>query len=316
MKLASVLAVIAMLAAGGPALAAPPPAGSPAAPFDEGDLLRRPVAFGPSAGDLRLDVVAAQGRCRFQGADGRTARQVWLLSRSGNAVAIVPIEAFSDFAVKKGRFGLPRPPARSVLAPAHGSLPLSDGLAALEARLMREAWSPDSRVSLDCTPPASVQAGPRRPAPRTPTTAETVVAVPVEAIGVVLFSPVILFGVPAENASLVEAAARGPLIADQLAPGEPVPGGLDAFVREHRRSVRVHRDPGSDYAVVSVDLGGRPRYGIRTPRDAVFFGVRNGVVEWRAQSGMGIETSLCANARGEFGGRKGCSTTGYYNPGP
>jgi hypothetical protein len=313
MNAATGLAAALMLMTVGPAQAEPRQ-GDAAAFVSRSDLVRRPVVFGPSAGDLRLEVVAAGVHCRFEGSDGRTAAQVWMLSRGGRAVAVVPVEGLNTAAIQAGRFGPLRPPARSVLAPANGSLPLSDGLAALEARLVRDAWSADAQVSLNCSPPTRVRTG-LTPA-RKPTTAETVAVVPVQVMGLVLFTPVILFGVPAENASLLEAAAEGPTIADRLAPGEPLPGGFDAFVREHRRSVRVHRDPGSDYAVLSVDLGGRPRYGVGTPREAVFFGVRAGVVEWRARGGLGVETSLCANARGQFGGRKGCSTTGYYDPRP
>lgn len=313
MTMASSLAAVLVFMAGAPAPAGPAPA-DVARVFEEAQLIRRPVQFGPSAEGVRLEVLAGRDRCRFEGSDGRTARKVWLLSRDGAPVAVVPIRSFAVDPAQMTRMGQLRPPEHPLLAPAHGALPLSDGTGALEARLKREAWGPEVQVALRCLPPPTPRPESKPPLPLEPTVAEKVVAIPFQAAGLVIFSPIILFGVPSENASLVQAAAKGPSVADLLTPGAPVPGGLDAFAREHRGLVRVLRDPGSDYAVVTVDLGGKPRYGIGTPRDAVFFGVRNGVVEWRAERDMGVETSLCANARGEFGGRKGCSTTGYYNP--
>jgi len=277
-----------------------------ASAFDAADVIRRPLLFGPSAGDLTVDVLTARDGCRFEGDDGRRAYKVWLLSRGGKPVSATPVKQFEIEPYEGG--SRIRPPARPVLAPVHGALPLADGPDALVARLAPDAWTADSEVSLRCAPPA-------QPRPyRRPTTAETVAAVPVAAIGLVAFSPVILFGVPSENRSLVAAAGAGPAIAAQLKPGEAAPGGLEAFARENRRWVRVLSDPGSDYAIVSVDLGGKPGNGIGLPRDVAFFGVRNGVVEWRASGGMGLETSLCANAKGAFGGRKGCTNTGYYSP--
>lgn len=302
MRVASCLAAVLVLLAGD---AAAKPA------FDEADIIRTPLQFGPSEGDLDISVLTARAGCGFEADDGRRSRLVWLVSRAGKPVAVAPVMQFDG--APASRDGKIRPPARAVLAPVHGALPLADGPEALEARLKRDGWSANAKVSLTCPPPVTPRTA---VAARKPTTAEKIAAVPLQAVGVVLFSPVILFGVPAENRSLTTAAEAGPVLADALTPGTPVPGGLDAFAKANSKLVRVLRDPGSDYAVLTVDLGGKPRYGIATPREAAFFGVRNGVVEWRAERGIGIESALCANSRGEFGGRKGCSTTGYYNPRP
>lgn len=298
----SLTAAIAVLAGG--STAGP----SNLSALDAADLVRRPIQFGAMAGDLTVDVLSGGEGCLFEGDDGRRSRRVFLVSHGGRPVAVAPVLQFETEPYDPAR---PlRPPPRPVWAAAQGMLPLADGPAAFEGRLMREAWGPDARVSLTCTPP-----GPTRPR-RRPTVAESLVAAPFRAAGVVLFSPVILFGVPSENRSLVAAAGTGPAVAVKLKPGEPVPGGLEAFAREYRGLLRVFRTPDGDYAIVAVDLGGKPRYGIGTPRDAAFFGVRGGIVEWRAGRDMALETTLCATANGRFGGRPGCSTTGYYNSRP
>jgi hypothetical protein len=303
MSLIGGLTAVLVLLAGGPAAEADAPSA-----LDTAGLVRRPIQFSAAAGDLAVEVLSGGEGCLFEGDDGRRSRRVFLVSRGGRPVAAAPVVQFETEPHDPTQ---PlRPPQRPVWAERHGQLPLADGAAAFEARLLREAWGPDARVSLTCTPP--------RPA-RTvhgPTVAESLAAAPVQAVGVVLFSPVILFGVPSENRSLVAAAGEGPAVADLLEPGKPVPGGLDAFARDHGGLVRVFKTPDGDYALVTVDLGGQPRYGIGTPRDAAFFGVRDGIVEWRAGRDMAVETTLCATAKGRFGGRPGCSTTGYYNPRP
>ena len=278
------------------------------ATLDTAGLTRRPIRFSAAAGDLAVDVLSGREGCLFEGDDGRRSRRVFLVSRGGRPVAVSPVVQFETEPYDP-KHPL-RPPQRPVWAAAHGLLPLADGPDAFEARLKREAWGAGARVSLTCTPP-----GPTRTR-RGPTAAEALVAAPFQAVGVVLFAPVILFGVPSENRSLVAAAGAGPAVADRLEPGEPVPGGLEAFARAHRGLVRLFRAPEGDYAIIAVDLGGRPRYGVGTPRDAAFFGVRDGVVEWQAGRDMALETALCANAKGRFGGRPGCSTTGYYNSRP
>lgn len=301
MRVAGGLAAVLVFMTGG--LAAPPPTTTVAA-FDEMSATRRSIRFGAAEGALAVDVQSARYGCWFGGEDGRRSRGVFLVSRDGHPVAVTPVDPFGT----EPSYPL-RPLARPVWAAAHGMLPLADGPAAFEARLKREAWRSESRISLVCASRSTP--GPRR----RPTALEALVAAPFEVVGVVVFSPVILFGVPTENRSLVAAAGVGPAIAASLEPGKPVPGGLEAFVKAHRGLVRVHRDQGSSYAIVTVDLGGAPRYGIGAPRDAAFFGVRDGVVEWRGGRDMGIETTLCANDKGRFGGRPGCTKTGYYNPG-
>lgn len=310
MEMASGLAAISALLMLG---AAPAPSAETAAvSFAEADLVRRPIQFSAVAGDMAVDVLTARVGCRFEGPDGQTVRRVWLLSKGGEAVAVTPLRSFAvDPALTVG-LGELRPPERPVLAPAHGLLPLSDGPTAFAARLKREAWRPDVQIALRCAP--LVAPKPRRQL----SAAQKIAALPFQAAGVIFFSPVILFGVPAENASLTAAAAEGPAVADALKPGQAVPRGVEAFARKNWKWVRVLADPGSDFVVLSIDLGGAPRYGVATHRDAVFFGVRDGIVEWRAGRDMGLESSLCTNAEGRFGrrfaSRKGCTNTGYYSP--
>lgn len=272
-----------------------------ASELDAAGLERRSLDFAASAGDVRLELVSARHGCVFEGSDGRRSRQVWLLTRDGTAGAVTPVVPFASYADEERL----RPPPEPQMASRHGELPLADGPEALEGRLRSQAWASDATVSLRCDPP--------KRASRLSTT-DALAMAPSQVLGLIAFSPVILFGVPVENASLTRAARDGPSLAGNLKPGEPVPGGLEAFARKHRDLVRVHRDPASDYAVLSIDLGGAPRYGIGAPRDVAFFGVRDGVIEWRGGRDMGIESALCANSKGAFGGRPGCTKTGYYNP--
>lgn len=303
MSLIGGLAAVTVFLAGGPAVGA-----DRSLPFDPEALVRRPIQFSETAGDLAVEVLSGGEGCLFEGDDGRRSRRVFLVSRGGRPVAVTPVTQFETEPYDPAR-GL-RPPPRPVWAGGLGQLPLADGPAAFEARLKQDAWGPDSRISLTCTPPRPSRTGYR------PGIAATLATAPVQAVGLVLFSPVILFGAPSENRSLVAAAGEGAAVADSLIPCQPAPGGLDVFARRHRGLVRVFASPDENYAVVTVDLGGRPRNGVGSPRDAVFFGVRDGVVEWRAGRDMALETTLCATAEGRFGGRRGCSTTGYYNPRP
>lgn len=303
MSLIGGLTAVLVILAGEPAAEAAAPSALATA-----GLVRRPIQFSAAAGDLTVEVLSGGENCQFEGDDGRHARWVFLVSRGGRPVAVAPVVQFeTEFHDPAGPL---RPPPRPVWAETLGQLPLVDGPAAFEGRLMREAWRADARVTLTCAPPH-----PTRPQ-RRPTAAESLAAAPVQAVAVVLFSPVILFGAPSENRSLATAAGEGPAVADLLEPGKPVPGGLETFALDHSGLVRVFPSPDGDYALVTVDLGGQPRYGVGTPREAAFFGVRDGIVEWRAGRDMALETTLCATSKGRFGGRPGCSTTGYYNPRP
>lgn len=263
-------------------------------------LERRAVVF---ADGVRLERLTAPDACLFDISDGSRSRALWLLVHDGKVTLAAPTTV-----VRMGEDRRLTVDPRPMLAGRQGDLPLQDGSDGLEQRLKRAAIPAEATVALRCVA--------LKPAPR-PSPAEALAALPLTAVGAVVFSPVSLFGVPSENRSRVAAAREGAAVLGRMGLGERLPEGIDGFAIANRRLVRVLRDPGSGYAVLSIDLGGAPTNGVAQPRDAAFVGIRDGVVIWIAEPGSGIEGTLCTDAGGGSGRhRPGCSTTGFYSPRP
>lgn len=248
--------------------------------------------------------VAAPGRCRLSH-DGQ-AMPVALLSRDGKVKAVLRRTGPSIAFKREGPDRLL--PSDDPLAPAPGALPAEDGLAATTARLETLALPAEATLQVQCNDRAPVYA-PAKPAEGLQAVAE----LPAKAAVAVWFAPVWLFGVPSENRSREVGATQGPLALNEVSLGQPLVGGAEGFRNRHRKVVRMHAG-GDDYAVLSIDLGGPPGRGVSLPREVVFVGVRGGVVEWVGHNSGGVGQSLCTGADGRFGGRKGCTTTGYYSP--
>lgn len=198
-----------------------------------------------------------------------------------------------------------RPPPRPVWAAANGLLPPADGPAAFEARLKREAWG-RARVSLACGAAAAQPVKARadhRPGPgggpdpggrRGPVRAGDPVR---RAFGKSLAGRAAGAGPASPTARCLAGRCRA-----VWKPSQGIIAGLCAC-----STLLTAID-----ALVAVDLGGRPRY-VGTPRDAAFFGVRDGIVEWRAGRDMALETTLCATGKGVSAAGRAERTTGYYD---
>ncbi len=244
------------------------------------------------------------GQCRFTH-HGETL-PLALLTRDGRVEAVLrrsgPSVAFNH----QRRPHLS--PSDDPLAPLPGALPMDDGLAATTGRLEALALPAEAVLETQCS------AGPPVFAPMKPSEGlQSVVEAPAKIATAVWFAPVWLFGVPAENRSREIGRAQGSSALAEVILGQPLAGGAEGFRDRRREVVRLHAGSG-DYVIVSIDLGGPPGRGISLPREVVFVGVRGGVVEWFGDGKGGVGQSLCTVADGRFGGRKGCSTTGYYNP--
>ncbi len=248
--------------------------------------------------------VGMPGRCRIS-RDGE-ALSLAVLTRDGRIEAVLsrpgPRIAFN----RKRQPYLS--PSDDPLAPAPGELPMVDGLGATTGRLMSLALPADAVLQMQCSDRPQVF-----PAAKRSEGLQAVVELPAEAAAGIWFAPIWLFGVPAENRSRELGARLGPVALAEVKLGDPLAGGPEGFRDRHRQVVRLHAGSG-DYAVLSIDLGGPPGRGISLPRETVFVGVRGGVVEWIGGTSGGLGQSLCTGPNGRFGGRKGCTTTGYYSP--
>ncbi|MGZ9099597.1 MAG: hypothetical protein ACXW3O_07835 [Brevundimonas sp.] len=104
-----------------------------------------------------------------------------------------------------------------------------------------------------------------------------------------------------------------------LRPGEPLPGGLNAFLSAHP-AVRRHVDEADpDYSVLVVNLGAEANNNLARMNGTGLVGVRGDRVVWTgdggAAAGLGLTAALCVDDRGTAGAvRPGCSSTGYFSP--
>jgi hypothetical protein len=182
-----------------------------------------------------------------------------------------------------------------------GPLPIAAGVDAYVAQAMARALSAGETIRSRCQTPLHIaRSGPPRvEALQAPLDAAF------ELFGLIYWSPVYL----AQGIDRADAHARkkanGPVL-EALAPGAPLPGGEAGF--RARKGVRWHTDAGDPgYAVATLDLGGGRQ------RNYVVLGVRDGRVQWIGP--LNGPMGLCQGADGEpSAARKGCSTTGWYNP--
>jgi hypothetical protein len=192
-----------------------------------------------------------------------------------------------------------------------GPLPLEAGLEDWTAQLADRRFAPAEAIVTSCYQP------PIYPAPaRKPPGAADVMAAPFAlayvAASWVAFSPYLATR-PFAAAERAAAERDGPRLLSTLQPGAPLPGGEAAFRKANARLLRWHgSDATPDYAVFTIDLGGdRPG-----SHDYAGVGVRGGVVEWIAPSGLPYGSlGLCQDAeRNPTTARKGCTVTGHYRP--
>lgn len=125
-----------------------------------------------------------------------------------------------------------------------------------------------------------------------------------------------IVSLPFINQGRKAARRRGSQLLAQLSVGATLSATPEAFAAAHK-GVRVYRDGASDYAVLSIDLGGAPTRNLSDYRDAALLGVRGGRIVWIAPpTGLGPKASLlCLDAQGVPGTpRRGCSGFGVFSP--
>lgn len=121
------------------------------------------------------------------------------------------------------------------------------------------------------------------------------------------------------NAERLADRRDGAALFATLAPGESLPGGLDALLSAHpgvRRYVDA-QDPA--YSVLVINLGAEASNNLARMNGAALVGARDGRIVWvgdgEAASGIGLTAALCIDDRGTARAvRPGCSNTGYFSP--
>ena len=104
-----------------------------------------------------------------------------------------------------------------------------------------------------------------------------------------------------------------------LRPGEPLPGGLDAFLTAHPGVRRYSDEHDPAYSVLVINLGAESSSNLARMNAAALIGVRDDRIVWTgdggAASGLGLTAALCIDGQGTAAAvRPGCSDTGYFSP--
>lgn len=102
-----------------------------------------------------------------------------------------------------------------------------------------------------------------------------------------------------------------------LKPGDPLPGGLNAFLSAHPGVRRYVDEQDPAYSVLVVNLGAEANNNLARMNAAALVGVRDHRIVWTGDGGAaGVLTSaLCVDERRTAGAvRPGCSDTGYFSP--
>ena len=191
------------------------------------------------------------------------------------------------------------------LSVAPGRLPLSDGGGFLERR--RDLAAPDGAVLAHLCEPAVIIASPAPPARDDAGLLQGLALLP------------FAWQLRGLNAEREMNRLEGAALFATLKPGDPLPGGLNAFLSSHpgvRRYID-EQDPG--YAVLVVNLGAEASRNLARMNGAALVGVRGDLIVWTADgdaaAGLGLTSALCVDGRATAGAvRPGCSTTGYFSP--
>jgi hypothetical protein len=197
----------------------------------------------------------------------------------------------------------PRP---SVFIAAPGQLPLADADAFI-GRWPKQRLAPDVALTTRC---ASWQA------PVLPTAKSNGY---LNASGDIALAPLAVM-VPPVNSAREAARENGRTVLAQLKIGAVLVQGLDHFAAT-TSGVRVFREPNSDYAVMTLDMGARPSHHVDNTDDVAMIGVRSDKVVWIMPSGwrgraLGLTADLlCLDEHSVPGKvRSGCTAYGIYKP--
>lgn len=221
----------------------------------------------------------------------------------------IPPSRSAPVAVQGDRKSLRAFRPRPVISPyvaSPGQLPMTDFLGFM-SRWGRFPLAAEDRVSVVCHPALR----PPRPSPARDARSRLSAS---DLQG--LAGAPLIVSLPFINQGRKAARLRGSQLLAQLAVGAALSAPPEAFAAAHK-GVRVYRDGASDYAVLSIDLGGAPTRNLSDFRDAALVGVRGGQIVWIASpSGPGPKASLlCLDAQGVPGKpRRGCTGFGVFSP--
>jgi hypothetical protein len=213
-----------------------------------------------------------------------------------------PAPSFSD---PKARKAYLRRPQTSPFIGRPGDLPLEDGIAFMSRWTKAPLLSTDE-LSAICAPPPS----PLHPDSRA--AHHSLDASDMQGLALLPFA----LTLPAKNRQRVAAREQGGALLQSLRVGEALGADPRGFAAHHR-GVRAYLAQTSDYAVLSIDLGGYPGRNLSNFNDVALVGVRNGRVEWisppRAFGPRG--DLLCLDEHGvPSSPRPGCSSWGHFSP--
>ncbi|MEY4555099.1 MAG: hypothetical protein RL093_218 [Pseudomonadota bacterium] len=241
----------------------------------------------------------------------RRAAAVYVAVQDGVVVAVLNPPIAEAVAARAGES--PRERARRVLqenrdawlSVAPGRLPLSDGGAFLNRRA--DLVAPEGAVLARlCQSSPIIQS----PAPAARDDAGLL-----QGLSLLPFA----WELRGLNAQRLADRRDGAALFATLAPGDSLPGGLDAFLSAHP-GVRRHGDEQDQaYSVLVINLGAEASNNLARMNRAAVVGVRDDRIVWvgdgEAAAGLGLTSALCIDDRGTARAvRPGCSSTGYFSP--
>lgn len=240
----------------------------------------------------------------------RRVAAIYVVARAGVVVAVLNPPMAESAAARPGES--PRAYVQRTmledrdvwLSVAPGRLPLSDGsgflarrsdLAAPEGAVLGRTCRPSPARS--AAPPARDDAG------------------LFQGLSLLPFA----WRLPGLNAERRTARVEGAALFATLTPGEPLPGGLNAFLSAHRgvRRYTDRQDPA--YSVLVINLGAEPSNNLSRMNAAALIGVRDNTIVWTGDgdsaAGLGLTSALCVDDRGRARTvRPGCTDFGFFSP--
>ncbi len=191
------------------------------------------------------------------------------------------------------------------LSLAPGRLPLSDGGGFLERR--RDLEAPDGAILAHLCEPAVIIASPAPPARDD--------AGLLQGLSLLPFA----WQLKGLNAERETNRLEGAALFATLKPGDPLPGGLNAFLSSHPGVRRYIDEQDPAYSVLVINMGAAASNNLARMNGAALIGVRDDRIVWtgdgEAAAGLGLTSALCVDDRATAGAvRPGCSDTGYFSP--
>lgn len=256
--------------------------------------------------DGRASIFSARGLSPY-----RRVAAVYVVARDGIVVSVINPPITEVAPARPGESS--RDAARRVLqenrdpwlSVTPGRLPLSDGAGFLERR--EDLAAPDGAVLAHLCEPAVIIASPAPPARDD--------AGMLQGLSLLPFAWRLKGLNEEREANRLEGAA----LFATLKPGDPLEGGLTAFLSAHPGVRRYVDEQDPAYSVLVVNLGAEANNNLARMNAAALVGVRDDRIVWTgdggAAAGLGLSSALCVDDRATAGAvRPGCSDTGYFSP--